>query len=98
MTTPLPDPLIEAITASVVETYPVVTTDIVAAVLTQAAAAREIATGDPVDTVRRNPNGDIATRILNDGIPMWRISPADGSPQHYDMQPTLDWPKIFDPT
>lgn len=93
----LPSSVIDAITANVAESYPVVTSAIVSAVLDQAAAAAELVGGDAEGTVRRNTTGDIATRVIQGGIPMWRVSPANGEPQYYDMAPTLDWPAIFVP-
>jgi hypothetical protein len=57
------------------------------------AAYHNVASGDPVGTMRRNPeNGAIALKTMAaDGMLIWRISVPDGS-QYNDLQPTLTWP------
>lgn len=58
------------------------------------AAYRAILSGDPLGVIRRNPEtGEIAHRVNQDGLHMWRISHQDGT-QYNDLQPTLDWPRI----
>jgi hypothetical protein len=69
-----------------------ITRNQVAAVL---AAYRDILGGDPVGTLRRDPEtGALAHRVAVDGLHMWRVSvPATGE-QYNDLQPTLDWPEV----
>jgi hypothetical protein len=64
----------------------------VAAVL---AAYNNVMAGDPVGTLRRDPEtGAIAMRANVDGLHMWRVSSPDGN-QYNDLQPTLNgWDKI----
>jgi hypothetical protein len=50
--------------------------------------------GDPVGTVRRDPqSGAVAHRVDHEGVHLWRVSAPDGS-QHNDMQPSLPWPEL----
>lgn len=66
----------------------------VAAVL---AAYRDIIGGDPVGTMRRDPEtGAIALRTNVDGLHLWRVSHPQGE-QYNDLQPTLPWPTIAGP-
>ena len=58
------------------------------------AAYHNVTAGDPVGTMRRDPEtGAIALKVNSEGLLMWRVSVPDGS-QYNDLQPTLDWPKI----
>lgn len=102
-----PDPvvaaLVAAITPAVAEQYPqlattnIVAADLVTAVLTLAAAANDVVSGDPVTMVRQQDDGTLARRVLQGGVPMWQINPADGSATYYDMAPTLTWTAIYTP-
>lgn len=66
----------------------------VAAVLS---AYRAILDGDPVGTVRRNPDtGELAVRVNHNGLHLWRVSHPQGE-QYNDLQPTLPWPTIAGP-
>jgi hypothetical protein len=57
----------------------------VAAVL----AAREaILDGDPVGTIRQGPAGEIAVRVNDNGLHLWRVNCPDGS-QYNDLQPSM---------
>lgn len=59
----------------------------VAAVL---AAYKNILEGDAIGTLRRNPaNGDLAMRVVDNGLHLWRVMPANGDPIYNDLQPTL---------
>jgi hypothetical protein len=51
--------------------------------------------GDPITTLLRNPEtGEIAHRVAEGGVHMWRVSGPDGS-QYNDLEPTLPgWEKI----
>lgn len=93
-----PDPLIEAITANVAEAHPEVTTEMVSAVLDQITAAQELVSGDALDTIRRNDAGDLAVRVLHNGVPGWRIQPGNGDPVYFDLAPTLEWPVLYSPS
>ena len=74
---------------------PVVTdANAVQLVNTVVAAMNLAVEGDPVNMIRRNAEtGVSATRVVENGVPVWRYS--DGS---LDYAPTLDWTKVFDPT
>ena len=61
----------------------------VAAVL---AAYANILGGDPIGTVRRDPDsGAMAMRVNVDGLHLWRVAVPNGE-QYNDLQPTLPWP------
>ena len=63
----------------------------VAAVL---AAYKAILEGDPLGTMRRDPDtGAIAIRVIDNGLHIWRVTPHD-APVYNDLQPTLPWPKV----
>jgi hypothetical protein len=48
--------------------------------------------GEPVDTMKRNPDtGEIARRVLENGLPVWWIIPPSGTP-YRNMQPSLGAP------
>jgi hypothetical protein len=71
-----------------------VTANQVAAVLSAYCA---ILDGDPVGTIRRNPDtGELAVRVNADGLHLWRVSHPQGG-QYNDLQPTLPWPTIAGP-
>lgn len=64
----------------------------VAAVL----AAREaILDGDPVGTVKQGPAGEIAVRVNDEGMHIWRVSCPDGT-IYNNLEPTMfgDWVTI----
>ncbi|ASR84778.1 minor tail protein [Mycobacterium phage Hurricane] len=74
---------------------PDVTDEQVANVL---AAWNNVKAGDPVGMVRRDPDsGRVAHRVEVVGVQQWRVS-APGGDQYSDMQPTLPWPVLFDPS
>jgi hypothetical protein len=53
------------------------------------AAWNLVLTGDPVGTVKLNPeNGSLALRVSEDGVHKWKVTAADGGTWS-DMQPTL---------
>jgi hypothetical protein len=53
-----------------------------------------ILNGDPLGTVRLDPNtGHIAYRVSLDGVHMWKVTAPDGGTWQ-DMQPSLPWPVI----
>lgn len=61
------------------------------------AAWHAIHEGDPVGTVRRDPEtGAIAVRAEDGPMHLWRVSVPDGT-QYNDLQPTLPWPIIHAP-
>lgn len=58
------------------------------------AAYRAILGGDPVGTVRRDPEtGAMAMRVNADGLHMWRVNVPTGE-QYNDLSPTLSWPAV----
>lgn len=58
------------------------------------AAYHNVVSGDPVGTMRRDPEtGAIALKVVDNGVMLWRVSVPDGT-QYNDLQPTLHWPKI----
>lgn len=58
------------------------------------AAQRAIADGDPVGTVRKDPDtGKVAHRVTVHGVTQWRITDPHGD-QYNDLQPTLPWPAL----
>ncbi|AJD82247.1 hypothetical protein PBI_KESHU_27 [Mycobacterium phage Keshu] len=62
------------------------------------AAWNNVKSGDPVGLVRRDPeSGKVAHRVEAFGVQQWRVS-APGGEQYSDMQPTLPWPVLFDPS
>jgi hypothetical protein len=68
-----------------------VTAEQVSSVLDALNAARD---GDPVGTVRRDPDsGAVAHRVDAAGVHMWRVSQPDGG-QYNDMRPAFDWPEL----
>lgn len=83
--------IVQAIAAHLGDT---VTADQVSNVLAALDAVRE---GDPVGVVRRETaTGKVAHRVTANGVAQWRVSAPDGE-QYNDLQPTLEWPIIFDP-
>ena len=52
--------------------------------------------GDPPGTVRRSDNGEIAHRVVQDGVHLWLISDTVGA-TWANTAPTLGWPAIFTP-
>jgi hypothetical protein len=82
-------PLLKQIADVASEAGEPLTANQVAAVL----AAREaILDGDPVGTVRKGPEGEIAVRVNDNGLHMWRVMCLDAT-FYNDLQPTLPWPK-----
>jgi len=69
-----------------------ITANQVAAII---AAYHNVISGDPVGTMRRDPEtGAIALKVAApDGLLMWRVSVPDGT-QYNDLQPTLTWPLL----
>jgi hypothetical protein len=68
-----------------------ITVNQVAAVL---AAYKAIHEGDPLGTIRKDPDtGAIAIRVTDNGLHLWRITPPD-EPVYNDLQPTLPWPEL----
>ncbi|ALF00458.1 minor tail protein [Mycobacterium phage BoostSeason] len=62
------------------------------------AAWNNVRGGDPVGMVRRDEDtGKIAHRVNAHGVQQWRVSAPDGE-QYNDLQPTLPWPVLFDPS
>jgi hypothetical protein len=83
---------LEQIAAVASEADAPLTANQVAAVL---AAYGSILSGDPVGTVRRDPQtGAIAHRVSVDGLHMWRVSVPSTGEQYNDVQPTLSWPMM----
>lgn len=86
-----PDATLDQIAGVASEAGEAITRNQVAAVL---AAYRAILAGDPVGTVRRNPeNGALAIRVNADGLHLWRVNVPDGD-QYNDLSPTLSWPQV----
>lgn len=61
------------------------------------AALNHTNAGSPVGVVLQDPaSGNIAVRISQDGLEMWRIIALDGGVWN-DMEPTLPWKTIAEP-
>lgn len=59
-------------------------------------ALETVRDGDPVGTVRRDPQtGVVAHRVMSNGVSLWRVSGIDGA-TYNDLQPSLPWPVIFE--
>jgi hypothetical protein len=59
------------------------------------AAYKNILGGDPLGTMRRDPEtGAIAIRVNVDGLYLWRVTVPDGT-FYNDLQPTLAWPVLI---
>ena len=60
-------------------------------------ALNAVTSGEPIGTVRRDPaTGDVAHRILLNGVGQWRVSTS--SDMHYHMAPSLpDWDVLYTP-
>jgi hypothetical protein len=72
-----------------------VTTEQVQTVLAAWNAVRQ---GAAVGTVLRDSvSGALAHRVEANGVQMWRCTGVDGT-QWNDMQPTLPWDVVFDPS
>jgi len=57
-------------------------------------SAREaIIDGDPVGTVKKGPENQIAVRVNDAGFHMWRVTCTDGT-FYNDTTPRLDWPEV----
>jgi hypothetical protein len=85
------DKVLEQIAQVASESEFPITTNQVAAVFT---AYKNITGGDPLGTIRKNPEtGEIAHRVNSEGLHLWRVSHPDGT-QYNDLQPTLDWPEV----
>lgn len=82
---------VDLVTAQIAEEYPELVNprDVVVSVLAKVAAAQEVAGGDPVGTIRLGDGGELAKRVVRDGLPVWQVTDEDGV--HYDAAPTLDW-------
>lgn len=84
----------ESMAATIAEQLTDVTAETVSAVLTTWNLLRD---GDPIGTVRRGPNGELAHRVSADGVHLWQVSTADGATWR-DLAATLpDWPIISSP-
>lgn len=58
------------------------------------AAYHNVLDGDPVGTMRKDPEtGAVALKVIDNGLMIWRISCKDGT-FYNDTQPTLPWPEI----
>jgi hypothetical protein len=58
------------------------------------AAYHAIQEGDPLGTVRRDPEtGAVALRVEDGGFHLWRVNLPNGE-FYNDTQPTLPWPPI----
>lgn len=53
--------------------------------------------GDPVGTVRRSADGQVAHRVSVDGVHLWRVSDSAGVTWS-DTAPSLGWPIIHEVT
>jgi hypothetical protein len=88
----LPDALLEQIAKVASEKDEPLTKAQVAAVL----AAREaIIDGDPVGTIRQGLEGEIAVRVNDQGVHIWRVTCPDGT-IYNNLEPTMngDWKVI----
>jgi hypothetical protein len=59
------------------------------------AAVEAVQSGEPVGTVRVNPDsGAVAVRVSDDGVLYWKVSALDGGTWN-DMQPSFPgWEKL----
>lgn len=88
-------PVSKNIVSTVSNHLPDLTDDQVAAVLD---TWNRLRTGDPVGTVRRDPDsGAVALRAEVEGIHLWRIVTPTGD-QWSDIAATLAWPTVFEVT
>jgi hypothetical protein len=61
------------------------------------AALNTTKAGLPVGTALQDPaSGNVAVRISQDGLEMWRVISLDGGVWN-DMEPTLPWTRLADP-
>ena len=51
--------------------------------------------GDPVGTVRRSEQGEVAHRVSVDGVHLWRVSDVNGVTWS-DTAPSLGWPVVWE--
>jgi hypothetical protein len=85
----------DAVVDAISQQLPDITTEQVGAVLTK---WNEVLNGDALGTIRMDPDtGNVAYRVAQDGIHMWKVSAPDGG-QWNDMQPTLPWTIVHQPT
>lgn len=90
-----PIPVTDTVISTVSDQIPDMTAEQVQTVLAALNAVRQ---GDPLGTVRRDPDtGKVAHRVTADGVHLWRVTAADGE-QYNDMVPTLPWPAIHEVT
>lgn len=62
------------------------------------ATLNAVRAGAPVGMVcRDDATGQVAHRVDDQGVVLWRVTSQDGA-QWNDMQPTLTWPVIFNPS
>jgi hypothetical protein len=58
-------------------------------------AYNTVAQGDPLGTIRRGPEGEIALRLVVYGVPQWGVVvPSGDGGFYYDTQALTDWPII----
>lgn len=89
-----PIPITETVISTVSNQLPDMTDEQVQQVIQAWNAVRQ---GDPVGTVRRNPETrQVAHRVSVDGVHLWRVS-AESGEQYNDMVPTMPWPVIVEP-
>ena len=89
--------VVQKVQETIADTDASLVEQIARAVLTELTGMQTLAEGDVVGTRRMDAQtGAVATRIVRDGVPMWRVSPIEGD-DHYDMQPTLDWNVVYQP-
>jgi hypothetical protein len=97
----LPDFAIELISDRIVDQYPDLSEkrsqlpEIVRYTIGLIETMTHLAGGDPTGMIRRGPNGEIAERVVEAGIPCWEIR-LNGNIS-YNHEPTLPWGILYQP-
>jgi len=53
--------------------------------------------GDPPGTVRRSADGQVAHRVVQDGMHLWVVTDGAGG-MWQNTSPSLGWPAIYTPS
>lgn len=89
MTEPSP----QAVAETIADQIPDLDANQVASVIQVWNAIRD---GDPVGTVRRGPQGELAHRVDVAGVQLWMVTTPSGG-EYRDLTPTLSWPVVLEP-
>lgn len=84
------------VTDGVVSTIAAQLDDVTAAQVQQVLATwNNVLGGDPPGTVRRSDDGEVAHRVVKDGMHLWVVTDGAGG-MWQNTAPTLPWPTIHD--